>query len=330
MEYIKNYIQKSNIKVFTDEDIQEHDKIGSGGFSKVLKGKYLSLDIAIKKLKCIDEVEFIKEIHILQTFNHEYTPLLYGVYLNTKKEDQIGIVYELIKGESLEAIIHQSKIQIGFIQKIIHILDLCTVLHYFHSKNLIHRDLKPNNIMIDDKMNLRLLDFGISKMCDRSKTTTLMKGTILYMAPENFRLPKDYEVMKGDIVKPEITTNVDIWGLGCIISETFSSYRPWTPLAKSDNEIISNLMMNKQFPIPDNISNTQLRRIIELCVNNSLEMRPAIPFIKYYLLRILYEYIFSTGMMNVNKQLDYLDGNNSINSINLRVFNIGEDKDVSD
>ena len=244
------------------EKIIEIKKIGSGGFGKVMSGTYLTLPIAIKKMKNFKFEDFYREINVIRQFRHIYVPNLYFI-LNEKKKN-INIISELIKGKTLDDYIKRTKP--SDLQLIVHLLDLSTVLNHFHNFNLIHRDLKPSNVMIDQNLELKLLDFGISKITqNRSFTTTVAMGTILYMAPENF----DTQYLSGqtnsELSKTKITGRVDVWAFGCIVSEIFSKCKPWTPIANDDTAVISHLFNKSEFPIPVKITNVKIRKLIENC-----------------------------------------------------------------
>ena len=80
-------------------------------------------------------------------------------------------------------------------------------IQYIHKKGIIHLDLKPQNILIDEKGNPKISDFGIAKTLERAnKRTRTIVGTFLYMSLETLQGKKYY-------------TNTDIWSLGCIIYE---------------------------------------------------------------------------------------------------------------
>ena len=86
-------------------------------------------------------------------------------------------------------------------------MEICLGLEEIHSKNLIHRDLKPDNIFLTKERQLKIGDFGISKKINNiNEYAKTQVGTLSYMAPE--------------IIKGEFYNNkVDIWSLGCIIYE---------------------------------------------------------------------------------------------------------------
>lgn len=289
--------------IFSKTDLIEGDKIGKGGFSKVIKANFKSQDLALKKLKCFDPEAFVKEITCLKMLRHSFLPCFYGVYVDKQK---LGLVLDYISGITLDKLSPLYDSSAPFLQKLIHVIDLVTIIDYMHKVKLIHRDLKPNNIIIDNELNLKLLDFGISKMSDRSKTTTLMKGTVLYMAPENFVVPSGFDLNESESILEDtdsksfqmdykqrknriiITNKVDIWALGCIFNEIFSGEKPWMSQVSSDGEIIGKLYMGESFPISKKIKNCVIKNLIGLCTANDYSQRPDADCVKYILLKLLY------------------------------------------
>lgn len=86
-------------------------------------------------------------------------------------------------------------------------------VQYCHSKEISHRDLKPDNIMIDDSMNVKLIDFGLSKLTSDSKLKSIL-GSPQYMSPE---------VSTGGY-----TNKCDIWPIGVILYEMISGEVPYS------------------------------------------------------------------------------------------------------
>ena len=138
-------------------------------------------------------------------------PKFYGVWNDSK--NYFNLIFGFVNGDTLNSCL--DKLKDGEKAKII--LEICEVLVDIHNLNLIHRDLKPGNIMIDNRFGLAtayLIDFGTSKIASHtvSKTQT-QSGTIAYMAPENFcvKMNSDNE---GSI---DISTKFDVWSFGCLI-----------------------------------------------------------------------------------------------------------------
>lgn len=115
------------------------------------------------------------------------------------------ILLEYVDGMTLKDFMHQGKLTLTLAVKIIK--ELCSALHYIHSKQIVHRDLKPGNILITyNGNNVKLIDFGLSD-CDDYDILKLPAGTRYYLAPE--------------VLQPETTLDLraDIYSLGVIIGE---------------------------------------------------------------------------------------------------------------
>ena len=137
------------------------------------------------------------------------------------------------------------------------ISNLCLGLKEIHDKNIIHRDFNPNNIFIDDKYNIKIGDFGISKILVNNKFTKTDTGTFKYKAPE---------LLKG---KP-YNNKVDIWSLGCIIYELFTLKICFD--GNYEMEIYNNIIKNPH----DKVNDPDWDDLINLLLRKNFEERPDI------------------------------------------------------
>ncbi len=243
-----------NIKIPTlnKSDIEEECKIASGGFGDIYKGSVFKTPCAIKKLKDFSTVDFLKEIKITNKFRHPYTPRLIGIsdYAPGSKELNLCIVNELINGSTLDKVIHNDK-ESDF-EKVRMLIDLSTILSYFHAFNVIHRDLKPQNVMVNNKGEIKLLDFGISKVSNATFTQTKTGGTLAYMAPETFDIGDDIsESTNMNASTSLISTKVDVWAFGLIIHELFTLDKPWSTVIRNENQLIAKLFSKVEFPVSE-------------------------------------------------------------------------------
>ncbi|KAK4485332.1 hypothetical protein RD792_007969 [Penstemon davidsonii] len=169
-------------------------KLGQGGFGTVFKGK-LSNDIlvAVKVLNIIkgNGDEFINEVATIGKIHHVNVVRLIGYCADGYKR---ALVYEFLQNDSLEKYISSGKqgTTLGWekLHKIA--LGIAKGLHYLHqgcNQRILHFDIKPHNILLDQNLNPKVADFGLAKLCSKEQsvvTMTAARGTIGYIAPEVF------------------------------------------------------------------------------------------------------------------------------------------------
>jgi serine/threonine protein kinase len=269
-------IEINKIPIIPLKEIVLKKKIGEGGQAKVYKGIYKEIEVAVKVIANVDWKCFAHEIVILSNLTHECIPTFYGMIV---EENILATVIRYINGKTLNNV---KVMNLNENIKLKTVYDLGKVLNYIHTNNFIHRDLKPENIILDDNYNMFLIDFGIAKICTNIDfTITRAKGTIYYLAPECLDAA-DYTETK-DIISL-ITTKVDVWGYGCIVSYIFSGYTPWCQKSIENPLVVQkHLMQKKQLPIPDNISNEKIIQVIKL----STEIDPGVRCSMLMLLEIL-------------------------------------------
>ncbi len=123
-------------------------------------------------------------------------------------------VMPLLSGRTLEEVIHKSSERLS-IERIIDIISqACRGLQAAHDQNLIHRDIKPSNIFVMDDDTVKIIDFGVVYLADGSRAATSMRGTPLYMAPEQLE-------MKA------ATALSDIYSLAVVCYETLTGRQPF-------------------------------------------------------------------------------------------------------
>ena len=117
------------------------------------------------------------------------------------------IVMELIRGQTLRDMVHEDGAL--YPQRAMHIVaDLCNALEYSHQMGVIHRDVKPGNIMITNTGKVKVMDFGIARVMDAPSTMTTTSqviGTASYLSPEQAR-------------GQNVDVRSDIYAAGCVLS----------------------------------------------------------------------------------------------------------------
>ncbi|KAG2391763.1 hypothetical protein C9374_013248 [Naegleria lovaniensis] len=191
------------------DDYHVLELIGEGSFGKVFKGrrKFTSQIVAMKFIpkKGKNEKELYnlrQEINILKKLNHENIVLMLDSF-ETKEE--FCVVMEFAQGELFEILEDDERLPEDVVGKIAK--QLVRALHYLHSNRIIHRDMKPQNILIGSDGAIKLCDFGFARvMSCNTMVLTSIKGTPLYMAPEL-------------VQEQPYNHTADLWSLGVILYE---------------------------------------------------------------------------------------------------------------
>ena len=276
LQTVEKIVDLNHIKKIQLEEITLIKKIGEGGQAKVYMGTYQNEKVAVKLMKNVDYKCFAHELVILALLDHENIPKFYGII---REKNVLSLVFEFIEGRTLD----QFKIsEFTTEQKYNIIYQLTSCLEYIHSKKFIHRDLKPENIMLDNQGKIHLLDFSIAKVITNAEfTLTRAKGTLNYLAPECLELS---EISEDQQIISKITSKVDVWAFGCIVSWLFSGYVPWSDKYKDLPPIIQQILMKKiPFSIPKNIEDKNIIKIIEMATQVDVNKRKNMKEIKDFL-----------------------------------------------
>jgi len=273
LQTVEKIVDINHIKKIQLEEVKLIKKIGEGGQAKVYMGEYENKKVAVKLMKNVDYKCFAHELVILALLDHENIPKFYGII---REKNVLSLVFEFIEGNTLD----QFKIENFTTQQKYNIIyQLTSCLEYIHSKNFIHRDLKPENIMLDNQGKIHLLDFSIAKVITNAEfTLTRAKGTLNYLAPECLELS---EISEDQQIISKITSKVDVWAFGCIVSWLFSGYIPWSDKYKDLPPIIQQILMKKlPFSIPKNIQDKNIIKIIEMSTEVDVNKRKSMKDIK--------------------------------------------------
>ena len=186
---------------------------------------HLGRAVAIKMMTTVDYVDnpdllqrFYREAQSTGNLHHRNIVTVYEL------GDQDGspyLVMEYLEGESLDSII-SSRRPLNLLDKINSIADVCDGLAYAHQKSIVHRDIKPGNIMVLKDGGVKIVDFGIAHIGDRTVTRTgQLLGSLSYMSPEQ---------ISGN----QVDARTDIFSLGVVLYQLLTFNLPFegeTPAA---------------------------------------------------------------------------------------------------
>jgi eukaryotic-like serine/threonine-protein kinase len=219
----------------------------------------LNSELVIKKIEKakIKYDEFFKEAHILYNFPHPHiTEVNYG----TQDRDFVYISMPHYQKGSINTLMSQRFLTVREIVK--YSLDFLLGLHYIHTKNLIHFDVKPTNILINDSDRAMLTDFGLAKFVDEDRMATADMFYLPIEPPESF-------------VTDDLTAHSDIYQAGvtmyrmCNGNQYFhTNYQELVRQGVKNQAIEGGNFPNRNFYLPH--IPVQLRRVI----NNMMEVDP--------------------------------------------------------
>lgn len=230
---------------------------------------------------------------VLEILNHPNIVSYYGVEVH---RDKVNIFMEYCEGGSLAALLEHGRIEDEMVTQV-YTLQLLEGLAYLHESGIVHRDVKPENILLDFNGVIKYVDFGAAKKIANNGTRLAsmnkienadgehedvthvsdskavknnenalldMMGTPMYMAPES---------ITGSTTKGKLGAD-DVWSLGCVVLEMITGRRPWADL---DNEwaIMYHVAAGHtpQFPTKDEVSSAGMK-FLERCLIQNPSREP--------------------------------------------------------
>jgi formylglycine-generating enzyme required for sulfatase activity/predicted Ser/Thr protein kinase len=209
-------------------DYQVIRKLGEGGMGVVYQARDTRLDrfVALKMLppETMSDPDrrrrFVREAKAASALNH---PNIVTVYDIVRHNDVDFIVMEYVDGINLQEVLRGSEVP-TLIQRMKVMSQVAAGLHYAHERGIIHRDVKPANIMVATNGNVKILDFGIARMSNSDTTANTdqgsLVGTLQWMSPEQLRGTGEVDAL------------CDIWAYGATYYAVLTG-RP--PFEATDN-----------------------------------------------------------------------------------------------
>ena len=195
------------------------DKLGEGGMGIVYKAQDTRLErlVALKFLPSdlaqtgTARQRFIKEARAASALNHPNVAVVYDV---GETDTQSFIAMELVEGESIKARLRGERMSLEEVQDLA--LQIAEGLHAAHVKGIVHRDIKPDNLLLTRDGHVKIMDFGIAKYADEANLTQTgtTLGTLAYMSPEQ-------------LLADNVDHRSDLWSLGVVLYEMLAREVPF-------------------------------------------------------------------------------------------------------
>jgi eukaryotic-like serine/threonine-protein kinase len=236
-------------------------EIGRGAMGVV----YCARDPIINRLVAIKTITAAHEAddHLRQRFYREAQsagslqhPNIVTIYDMGEQDRTPFIAMELIEGESLESLILRRP-SIPLSLKLVYATQACRAFDYAHQKGIVHRDIKPANVMLTKEGVVKVVDFGIARVAETSKTKTgMLIGTFAYMSPEQY----DGEHADG---------RSDIWSFGVLLYELLSYQKPF--IGETPAKLMRRISDHQPKPLTEHLPSCppQIEDILMRCLKKS-------------------------------------------------------------
>ncbi len=218
--------------------------LGSGGFGSVYLAEDTWIDkkVAIKvpHRQNLDFGELLHEPRLLATLSH---PNIVTVLTAEKQDDIFFIVMEYVPGHTLEAMIDRDG-TLDLPKALDYTCQICNAMDHAHKHGVIHRDLRPGNVLVTEQGLIKVADFGTSRFLEIAAHGTTVIGSPPYMAPEQFQ---------GKAVFAS-----DIYSLGVTMYQMFTGVLPYETPMPGDLE----RLMRGELVSPPKLKNPKLPKAI--------------------------------------------------------------------
>jgi len=215
------------------------EKLGQGGMGAVYKVRQYSLDrmAAIKVMPRFEDADgmgfaerFQREAQAMGKLSH---PNIVSVYdFGQTSDGMLYIVMEYVEGADLQKLLRGGELTVdhlfGWIPQI------CSALEYAHQQGIVHRDIKPGNILINNEGMVKVADFGLAKLAGNDAQTTRLTQTNMAMGTPDYLAPEALEL------GVELDHRADIYAIGVMLYEMLTGKIPrgaWRPPSKVNPHI---------------------------------------------------------------------------------------------
>ncbi|XP_021291848.1 dual specificity protein kinase splB isoform X1 [Herrania umbratica] len=264
------------LQIIKDADIEELHELGSGTFGTVFYGKWRGTDVAIKRIKesCFSgrsseqerlTNEFWREARILSKIHHPNVVAFYGVVTDGPGGTMATVTEYMVNGSLRNALLKKDR-ALDRRRKLVVALDAAFGMEYLHFKNIVHFDLKCDNLLVNLRDPQRPIckvgDFGLSRIKRNTLVSGGVRGTLPWMAPE---------LLNGS--SSRVSEKVDVFSFGIALWEILTGEEPYASM--HCGAIIGGIVNNTlRPPIPERCD-PEWRKLMEECWSFDPAARPS-------------------------------------------------------
>ncbi|KAL9386583.1 hypothetical protein Peur_019707 [Populus x canadensis] len=264
------------LQIIRNADIEEEQELGSGTFGTVYYGKWRGTDVAIKRIKrsCFSgnsseqerlSRDFWREARILSDLHHPNVLAFYGVVPDGPGGTMATVTEYMVNG-SLRRVLQKKDRSLDRRKKLIVALDAACGMEYLHLRDIIHFDLKCDNLLVNLRDPQRPIckvgDFGLSKIKRNTLVSGGVRGTLPWMAPELL-----------DGTSNRVSEKVDVFSFGIAMWEILTGEEPYANM--QFGAIIGGIVSSTlRPPVPEHCD-AGWRKLMEECWASDPEARPS-------------------------------------------------------
>ncbi|KAL0456835.1 UNVERIFIED_CONTAM: Dual specificity protein kinase splA [Sesamum latifolium] len=263
------------LQIIRNADLEDLQELGSGTFGTVYHGKWRGTDVAIKRIKksCFagrsseqDRLtkDFWREAQILSKLHHPNVVAFYGV-VPDGPGGTLATVTEFMANGSLRHVLLRKDRALDRRKKVMLALDAAFGMEYLHLKNIVHFDLKCDNLLVNlgdpQRPVCKVGDFGLSRIKQNTLVSGGVRGTLPWMAPE---------LLNGS--SSRVSEKVDVFSFGIAMWEIIAGDEPYANM--HCGAIIGGIVNNTLRPPTPERCDPEWRKMMEECWSHDPDARP--------------------------------------------------------
>ncbi|CAM8911435.1 unnamed protein product [Rhodiola kirilowii] len=262
------------LQTIKNDDLEEIRELGTGTYGAVFHGKWKGSDVAVKRIKasCFAGkqrerliADFWKEALLLSSLHHPNIVTFYGI-VRDGPDSTLATVTEFMTNGSLKQFLQKKDRTIDRRKRLIIAMDAAFGMEYLHGKNIVHFDLKCENLLVNMKDPQRPVckigDMGLSKVKQHTLVSGGVRGTLPWMAPE---------LLSGK--SNMVSENVDVYSFGIVLWELLTGDEPYKDMHCAS--IIGGIVNNTLRPQIPSWCDPEWKSLMESCWASNPVDRPS-------------------------------------------------------